>query len=154
MNIKFPTMDEFAEQLAEQTMNECKYKGKTLKQWIDEIIQYEEENKWIPVEEGFPKDREWYLVLFKEPDTGFIGIPYIADYLGRKTKATTNDGWIIRNCTDNDMVNCDYYKSLECVAWRPLPELYKPEQKTKDAQRQRDTEEFFTEYQEGEENNE
>ena len=82
---------------------------------------------WIPVEDGLPEDREWYLTLFKEPETGFIGLPYIADYLGRKTKTTTNEGWIIRNCTDNDMENCDYYKNLESVAWRPLPETYRPE---------------------------
>lgn len=82
---------------------------------------------WISAEERLPEDREWYLTLFKEPETGFIGLPYIADYLGRKTKTTTNEGWIIRNCTDNDMENCDYYKNLEGVAWRPLPDPYRPE---------------------------
>lgn len=91
------------------------------------IIRKHMNDGWISVEDGLPEDREWYLTLFKEPETGFIGLPYIADYLGRKTKTTTNEGWIIRNCTDNDMENCDYYKNLEGVAWRPLPDPYRPE---------------------------
>ena len=94
---------------------------------VEEIIRKHMNDGWISVEDGLPEDREWYLTLFKEPETGFIGLPYIADYLGRKTKTTTNEGWIIRNCTDNDMENCDYYKNLEGVAWRPLPETYRPE---------------------------
>ena len=94
---------------------------------VEKILRKHMNDGWISVEDRLPEDREWYLTLFKEPETGFIGLPYIADYLGRKTKTTTNEGWIIRNCTDNDMENCDYYKNLESVAWRPLPEPCRPE---------------------------
>lgn len=80
--------------------------------------------EWIPVSERLPKDRDWYLGLFKEPDTDFIGIPYICDYVGKVTKGTTNEGWILRHCTDVDTVP-DYFRNLICVAWQPLPEPYK-----------------------------
>ena len=93
---------------------------------MKEIFQkmIEEKNRWIPVSEKLPADRDWYLGVFREPDTDFIGIPYICDYVGEVTKGTTNEGWILRGFTDIDDVN-DYIKSLECVAWQPLPEPYK-----------------------------
>lgn len=85
--------------------------------------------EWIPVEKGLPTKRDWYLAIFKEVDTGFTGVPYIADYLlGSKTEYTTEDGWIIRNCTDNDLNCADYYKKLKCVAWTSLPKPYRKEE--------------------------
>lgn len=81
-------------------------------------------SKWIPVSEGLPNDREWYLAIFKEADTDWVNtIPFISDYLGYQTSSTTKEGWIIHNCTDCDVVY-DYYRNLECVAWMPLPEPY------------------------------
>jgi hypothetical protein len=81
--------------------------------------------KWIPVSEKLPEERDWYLAVFKEPYTGFIGLPYIADYLlGKHTAYTTKEGWIIKDCTDGKD-SCEYFKELECVAWQPLPEPYK-----------------------------
>lgn len=79
---------------------------------------------WITVSERLPENRDWYLGLFKEPDTDFIGIPYICDYVGEVTKGTTNEGWILRHCTDVDNAS-DYFRNLICVAWQPLPEPYK-----------------------------
>ncbi len=81
------------------------------------------QGEWIPVGERLPNDRDWYLGVFKEPDTDFIGIPYICDYVGEVTKGTTNEGWILRHCTDVDTVP-DYFRNLICVAWQPLPEPY------------------------------
>lgn len=83
---------------------------------------------WIPCSDRLPEERDWYLAVFEEVDTGFIGLPYIADYLmGEHTIATTEDGWIIRNCTDREDESAEYYKNLRCVAWQPLPEPYKEE---------------------------
>ena len=82
------------------------------------------QGEWIPVSERLPENRDWYLGVFKEPDTDFIGIPYICDYVGKVTKGTTNEGWILRHCTDVDNVS-DYFRNLICVAWQPLPEPYK-----------------------------
>ena len=78
---------------------------------------------WVSVSERLPNNRDWYLGLFKEPDTGFIGLPYICDYVGEVTKGTTNEGWILRHCTDVDNAS-DYFRNLICVAWQPLPEPY------------------------------
>ena len=81
---------------------------------------------WIPCSERLPEERDWCLAVFEEVDTGFIGLPYIAEYLmGKHTIATTEDGWIIHNCTDREDVSSEYYKKLRCVAWQPLPEPFK-----------------------------
>ena len=85
------------------------------------------QTRWIPVSERLPEDRDWYLGIFKEPDTGWINpIPFICDHVGSKTKATTKEHWILRGFTDRDE-RIDYYFNLECVAWQPLPEPYKAE---------------------------
>ena len=82
----------------------------------------EQEPRWIPVSEKLPNDRDWYLGIFKEPDTGWINpIPFICDYVGKETKATTKEFWILRGFTDRDVRDCDYYFNLECVAWMPWP---------------------------------
>lgn len=82
---------------------------------------------WIPVSERLPDERDWYLGIFKEPDTGWVNpIPYICDYVGCETEATTKDYWILNGFTNEDE-HIDYYFNLECVAWRPLPEPYQEE---------------------------
>lgn len=82
-------------------------------------------NGWIPCSERLPSERDWYLAVFEEPDTGFTGLPFIADYLmGTHTKYTTEDGWIIANCTDIEEERAEYYKKLKCIAWQPLPAPY------------------------------
>lgn len=91
-----------------------------------------QEPRWIPVGEKLPNDRDWYLGIFKEPDTGWINpLPFICDYVGRETKATTKEFWILRGFTDMDE-HIDYYFNLECVAWMPLPEPYKAESENKE----------------------
>jgi len=82
------------------------------------------EQRWIPVTERLPEKRDWYLGIFKEQDTGWINpIPFICDYVGKETKATTKEYWILKECTDREE-HIDYYFNLECVAWMPLPEPY------------------------------
>ena len=81
--------------------------------------------KWIKTEDALPTEKDWYLGTFQETDTGWINpIPFICDYLlGERTAYTTNDGWILKDCTDNENV-LDYYKNLRCIAWMPLPEPF------------------------------
>ena len=88
------------------------------------------EPKYIPCSERLPEERDWYLGIFKEPDTGWINpLPFICDYLlGKKTKATTKEGWILRGFTDREEY-IDYYFDLECVAWMPMPKPYKEAEK-------------------------
>ena len=80
---------------------------------------------WTPSNKRLPEERDWYLGIFKEPDTGWINpVPFVCDYLlGKKTKATTKEGWILKGFTDREK-HIDYYFNLECVAWMPLPESY------------------------------
>ena len=95
------------------------------KQIVQEVAE-EYNNGWIACSARLPEDRDWYLAVFQEADTGFIGLPFIADYLmGVHTKYTTEDGWIIANCTDIEEGRAEYYKKLKCVAWQPLPEPFK-----------------------------
>lgn len=104
-------------------------KGVTVTDFADKCRECgkQKNGKWIPVSERLPKDRDWYLGIFKEPDTGWINpIPYICDYVGCETKATTKDYWILNGFTNEDE-HIDYYFNLECVAWMPVPEPYKEE---------------------------
>lgn len=98
---------------------------------IEYVINRIKADRWISVKERLPESRDWYLGLFKEPDTDFIGIPYICDYAGEITKGTTHEGWILRNCTDVDNAS-DYFRNLICVAWQPLPEKYEENEKMND----------------------
>ena len=110
--------------------NECDIKFISANKAKEIVQEVEEEynSGWIPCNERLPEERDWYLAVFEEVDTGFIGIPYIADYLmGNHTKFTTEDGWIIHNCTDIEGSASEYYKKLRCVAWMPLPEPFKAE---------------------------
>lgn len=101
--------------------------------YLDSTMEFEEEIKalppvtptqrWIPVSKRLPNDRNWYLGIFKEADTGWINtLPFVCDYVGKETKATTKEFWILRGFTDIDNPY-DYYKNLECVAWQPLPKF-------------------------------
>ena len=80
--------------------------------------------QWIPCSGRLPTERDWYLGIFKEPDTGWINpVPFICDYVGKETTATTKECWILKDCTDREE-HIDYYFNLKCVAWMPLPKLY------------------------------
>ena len=93
------------------------------------IKALEQEPRWIPVSEKLPTDRDWYLGIFKEPDTGWINpLPFICDYVGCETKAATKEYWILRGFTDIDEP-CDYYVNLECVAWQPLPQPFESQER-------------------------
>lgn len=95
-----------------------------VKNIVKDLSPVTPQSRWIPVSERLPNDRDWYLGIFKEPDTGWINpLPFICDYVGRETKATTKEYWILRGFTDIDR-SCDYYFNLECVAWMPLPQPY------------------------------
>lgn len=101
-------------------------KDSTMYEFLEFSIKALEERpkgKWTPVTERLPVHRDWYLGTFREPNTGFIGLPYICDYVGKVTRGTTKEGWILRGFTDIDNA-CDYHKYLECIAWQPLPEPY------------------------------
>ena len=89
--------------------------GKAIK--IVNQLAEEHNNGWILCEERLPDKRDWYLAMFQEVESGFIGLPFIADYLmGVHTKYTTDDGWIVHNGSDREDESAEYYKNLRCVA--------------------------------------
>ena len=132
MNKAFEKILENIENLKLPFPDECpSYYGNTnklldaTKEIVQEVAE-EYNNGWIPCSDRLPEERDWHLAVFEEADTGFIGIPYIAEYLmGKHTISTTEDGWIIHNCTDREDELSEYYKKLRCVAWQPLPEPFK-----------------------------
>ena len=92
---------------------------------ILKIIERLRTGGWIPVTERLPEDRDWYLAVFKEKDTNYVLIPRVADYMNVHTNNyLTSDGWMIIDCDTNDIPN-EYFKTLKCIAWQPLPEPYK-----------------------------
>lgn len=94
---------------------------------VSEMIRnLPEYDRWHKFPDEKPTDRDWYLGIFKESDTGWVSpIPYICDYVGDVTRGTTKEGWILGRITDADgLPGVEYYKILECVAWRPLPTGY------------------------------
>lgn len=91
---------------------------------MNDSISREEaiEPKWILVSERLPKDRDWYLGIFKELDTGWINpIPFICTYVGHPTRITTKDFWMLKEHDDEKEFGFEYYHNLACFAWMPLP---------------------------------
>lgn len=123
-----PIYEEMVKKLAEKALDEYVYKNKTLREWINIIDNFDfaidkvtkallEQTRWIPCSERLPEERDWYLAVFREKDTGFQLIPRVADYRGENT-------WDI---IDNNILVKEYRDILECVAWMPLPEPYRTE---------------------------
>lgn len=76
-----------------------------------------QEPRWIPVSEQLPEERDWYLAVFKEKDTGYQLIPRVADYIGENNWRIIDEEAFVKN----------YHDILKCVAWMPLPKPYKAE---------------------------
>lgn len=94
-----------------------------------DLLTEKEEMGWIKTSVRTPDDRDWYLGIFQETDTGWINpIPFICDYVGFITLGTTKEGWIIKDCTNIDYPH-EYYLNLHCVAWTRLPEPYEHTEK-------------------------
>ncbi len=101
---KFPTYEEMGKKIAEEALDGYIYKGKTLREWIDILVQ----TRWIPVSERLPKYGKEVLTC---SNGGFIEIQSFED--GGYWENQKGD-W-----TDFD----------EVIAWQPLPEPYKAESK-------------------------
>lgn len=90
---------------------------------LADLEQDEKENGWIPVSERLPEERDWFLAVFRELDTGYQLIPRVAEFINRPDdEHATSDGWHIIDFFEGPK---EYIKLLKCVAWMPLPEPYK-----------------------------
>lgn len=106
--MKFPTMTEMAKEVAEKALDEYEYKGKTIRQWIDEIISLENKTSdWIPVTERLPEEYGWYLCSrYNHEELPTIDMWYFSIHDSLESAQGTG-----------------------IVAWMPLPEAYKGEEK-------------------------
>lgn len=87
------------------------------------IIERLKATNWIPVSERLPEERDWFLAVFRELDTGFQLIPRVAEFINRPDdEHATSDGWRIIDFFERPK---EYIKLLKCVAWMHLPEPYK-----------------------------
>ena len=90
---------------------------------LADLEQDEKENGWIPVSEKLPEERDWFLAVFRELDTGYQSLPRVAEFINRPDdEHATSDGWHIIDFFEGPK---EYIKLLKCVAWMPLPEPYK-----------------------------
>nr|DAL61685.1 MAG TPA_asm: Protein of unknown function (DUF551) [Caudoviricetes sp.] len=87
------------------------------------IIERLKATNWIPVSERLPEERDWFLAVFRELDTGYQLIPRVAEFINRPDdEHATSDGWHIIDFFERPK---EYIKLLKCVAWMHLPEPYK-----------------------------
>lgn len=104
--------------IAQGLITDFKCESETMVDFCNTVIKALEQ-RWIPVSERLPKERDWYLAVFKESDTGFQLIPRVADYIGMG-----ENKWLLM---DENGLPSEYWDLLECIAWMPLPEPYKAE---------------------------
>lgn len=93
---------------------------------LKELIEKEERHRWHDLRKNpndLPEGRDWVLAVFKEPDTDFVLVPRVAEYIGRPTKVTTNDNWIILDSYNGDMTLNPYYANLVCIGWKDIEEF-------------------------------
>lgn len=90
-----------------------------MKESVSMAIQaLEQEARWIPASERLPEERDWYLAVFKEKDTGYQLIPRVSEYIGENKWRIIDEEAFVKN----------YMDILKCVAWMPLPKPYEPQE--------------------------
>ena len=92
-----------------------------------DIIRKHMNDGWIPVEERLPKAGEHVLVSFRS--AGFLPATAIISENGRWSMLQGAKGF-------NDVTE-------DVIAWRPLPEPYRPKKESEGSRRLREREEFF-----------
>ena len=116
---EFPTYKEMGKKIAEEALDGYIYKGKTLREWVDIIMQAQ----WIPVSEGLPEVNQRVLV------TSYGRVCY-----AMMISADANSGHPVFKLQDslNERVVCETtvhneFTTSRIKAWMPLPEPYKIE---------------------------
>lgn len=89
---------------------ECQQEHKQLAEWLEELKQLREKDRWIPVSERLPEHGKYALISCEGFDAPSVG-KYEEDDIG-ETFYLSED----MPCEDFGIV---------VEAWRPLPEPYK-----------------------------
>lgn len=76
-----------------------------------------EYGKWYPISVYYKnKDKlDWALVQFKDTKTGFMPLPFIAEYIKRDRVWTTH--------SDKDRYLCELYEPVAFMLWQPYVEV-------------------------------
>ena len=119
----FPTVKQMSEEVAARVLDEYIYKGKTLSEWIEAIVQSE----WIPVSERLPEigkkvlvtayGRTCYAMMISAD--GNYGYPVF------RLQGSLKERTVCETTAHSDMT------SGRITAWMPLPEPYKAESEEK-----------------------
>ena len=92
------------------------------------IISREMHDDWIPIENGFPKEKGWYQCtcftewIWKEP--------IVRDLFFNNNLQEFIDN--IRYQMNGHKDIQKFFWTKHVIAWKPLPESYKPEEETED----------------------
>lgn len=108
---KLPTYEDLKEmgkKIAEEALDEI-YKGKTLREWIDLLLQ----TRWIPVSERLPEEAERVLVYAERN---------AYNDKGRFRKKVIDIGWQV-----DGMWHIDGCSGVDGIAWMLLPQPYEAE---------------------------
>lgn len=57
--MKMPTYEETAKKLAEKVITEIEIEGKTIEQWVQEIVKLKEETDWVKTVDKLPPEGVW-----------------------------------------------------------------------------------------------
>lgn len=96
-------------------------------EWLREFIRKHMNDGWIPVDKQLPEAGEHVLASFKSD--GFLPATAIISENGRWSMLQGAKGF-------NDVTE-------DVIAWRPLPEPYRPKKESEGSRRLREREEFF-----------
>lgn len=108
------------------------------------------ENDWIPIKNGFPKNDGVYdfTVITGTGEPVVVRWQFLSGKHLSGKQIYVDEKHYIANNYNGDPINKYLIKNI--TAWRPLPEPYKPDPESADGKRQREREEFFSEYKDGE----
>jgi hypothetical protein len=104
-------LEELAEMVADTVLDKFEYEGKTIREWVQEIIEADHVGKWIPVSEKLPEEGKTVMA-----STNYGIYPearYSKKYGWRWPWEVGEDYW-------TEIVD-------DVEAWMPLPEPYKAE---------------------------
>lgn len=94
---------------------ECAKEYEQLAEWLTELAERREADRWISVKERLPDEYGNYLVLTSNNDID-IGLYH----------SNTPDAWSL--CDANGFY-WEREKGIEITHWRPLPKFYESEEK-------------------------